>query len=163
MSSQVRAESHTSTVQQAKPAKQKKTAYKVDVPAEQISYANLLLYCSWAGIGILVITFIIYMSGLLTSYIPPSQMPQYWSMSAHEFLVEANVPAGWGWLGMLKYGDFLSLIGIAFLAALTVIGYLFLLLPAYVRKKDIPYAAIVVAEIIVLTLAASGILGVGGH
>ncbi|SFH43253.1 hypothetical protein SAMN05660649_05184, partial [Desulfotomaculum arcticum] len=38
-----------------------------------------------------------------------------------------------------------------------------LLLPAYIKKKDIPYTAIVVAEILVLSLAASGILKVGGH
>jgi hypothetical protein len=43
------------------------------------------------------------------------------------------------------------------------VGYLVLLLPAYIRKKDLSYAAIVTVEILVLTLAASGILKVGAH
>ncbi|MBF7084569.1 DUF1634 domain-containing protein [Desulfallas sp. Bu1-1] len=166
MSTQARAEKHSTqhnAMQQTVPAKQKKTAVKVDVPPEQIKYANLLLYCSWAGIGILVLTFILYVTGLVGSYIPPAQVAQYWGLSAHEFLVETGAPSGWGWLGMLKYGDFLNLVGIAFLALLTIVGYLVLLLPAYIRKKDLSYAAIVTVEILVLTLAASGILKVGAH
>ena len=49
-----------------------------------------------------------------------------------------------------------------FLASLTVVGYL-VLLPAYVRRRDVAYAIIAVSEIVVLVLAASGILSVGGH
>lgn len=163
MSGQARAEKHTSTVQKAAPAKQTKAAAKVDVPPEQINYANMLLYCSWAGIAMLAITFLVYISGILKPFIPPGEMPHYWGLSAHEFLVETGAPVGWGWLGMLGYGDFINLVGIAFLALLTIIGYLFLLLPAYLRKKDIHYATIVTVEILVLTLAASGILVVGAH
>lgn len=165
MSTQARAEKQSSQHQavHTAPGKQKSTAVNVDVPPEQVSYANLLLYCSWAGIGILVLTFILYVSGILGSYIPPAQVSQYWGLSAHEFLVETGAPSGWGWLAMLRYGDYINLIGIAFLALLTILGYLVLLLPAYIRKKDLPYAAIVITEIIVLTLAASGILKVGAH
>ncbi|KJS12594.1 MAG: membrane protein [Peptococcaceae bacterium BRH_c8a] len=123
----------------------------------------MLLYCSWAGIGMLAVTFLIYMSGFFSPFIPASEMPMYWGMSAHEFLVETGAPIGWGWLGMLGYGDFVNLLGIAFLALLTIVGYLVLLLPAYLRKKDIAYASIVVVEILVLTLAASGVLAVGAH
>jgi hypothetical protein len=38
-----------------------------------------------------------------------------------------------------------------------------ILLPAYLSKKDMPYTFIVLTEIVVLVLAASGILAVGGH
>lgn len=161
MSGQARAEKQTSA--KAAPSKQTKAVPKVDVPPEQLAYANLLLYCSWAGIGMLAVTFLIYMSGFFSPFIPASEMPMYWGMSAHEFLVETGAPIGWGWLGMLGYGDFVNLLGIAFLALLTIVGYLVLLLPAYLRKKDIAYASIVVVEILVLTLAASGVLAVGAH
>jgi len=161
MSSQVRAEKQSPAAQKA--ASQKKAAVKVEIPQEQIKYANLLLYCSWAGIGMLAITFILYVTGIMGAYIPASEMPQYWGLSAHEYLVETGVPAGWGWLTLIGYGDFINLIGIAFLALLTIVGYLTLLLPAYLRKKDTTYATIVVVEIAVLVLAASGILKVGAH
>ncbi|MFZ5634345.1 MAG: DUF1634 domain-containing protein [Bacillota bacterium] len=138
------------------------TPVKVEVPQEQIKYANLLLYGSWAGIAILTITFILYVTGITPTYIEPSQIQQYWGMKSSAYLEAAQVPNGWGWLGMVKYGDFLPLIGIAWLGVLTVIGYL-ILLPAYLRKKDNIYSALVIAEVVVLVLAASGLLGSGGH
>lgn len=135
---------------------------QVEVAPEQIKYANLLLYGSWAGIVILAVTFLLYVTGIMPSYIDPAQMQHYWGMKSSAYLEAAKVPSGWGWLGMIGYGDFLSLIGMAWLGILTVIGYL-ILLPAYLRKKDNIYTVIVIAEVIVLTLAASGILGSGGH
>jgi len=99
-------------------------ADKSKVPAvspEQIKYANLLLYGSWTGILILVVTFILYVTGIMPSYIEPSQMQNYWGMKPSEYLAVANAPHGWGWLGMLGYGDFITLLGIAFLGILTII------------------------------------------
>ncbi|KJS67439.1 MAG: membrane protein [Peptococcaceae bacterium BICA1-7] len=134
----------------------------VEVAPEQIKYANLLLYGGWAGIFTLLVTFALYMTGIMPSYVEPSQMQYYWTMKASEYLAAANVPHGWGWLKMVGFGDFLPLVGIAWLGILTILGY-FILLPAYMKKKDNIYTTIVVLEILVLTLAASGILKVGGH
>ncbi|MCL4440364.1 MAG: DUF1634 domain-containing protein [Firmicutes bacterium] len=135
---------------------------RVSVAPEQVKYANLLLYGSWLGIAVLGITFILYATGIMPSYIDPSQIQNFWGMKASAYLEAARVPDGWGWVGMLQYGDFIPLIGIAFLGGLTVIGYL-ILLPAYMSKKDKVYSVIVIAEILVLVLAASGILKSGGH
>ncbi|MCF8010411.1 MAG: DUF1634 domain-containing protein [Clostridiales bacterium] len=135
---------------------------KLDIPQEQIKYANLLLYGSWIAIAILIITYTIYLSGIVSPYIDPAQMPHYWSMSAADYLHEANVSSGWGWISLLGYGDFLNFIGIVLLGSLTIIGYLTLLLRSYIRQKDIPYTSIVIIEILVLVLAASGILA-GTH
>ncbi len=63
---------------------------------------------------------------------------------------------------MLNKGDFINFLGIAFLALLTIICYIVLFF-GYVKKKDKIYATIVIAEILVLALAASGLLGSGGH
>lgn len=157
MRNQTWPEKQTTTVPKIASGQSKKPGYKIDVPPEQISYANLLLHCSWAGIVILAATFILYTLGIIGAYIPPSEIPNYWSLSASEFLAKTGAPQGWGWLTMIKYSDFLNLTGIAFLSLLTIIGYLFLLLPAYIRNKDKPYATIVALEILVLTLAASGL------
>lgn len=144
-------------------SKGKASNLKVNVPPEQVNYANLLLYGAWAGIAMLTISFFLYMSGIVGSYIHPSQMPQYWGMSASQYLQAANVPHGWGWFKMIGYGDFLNLLGVTFLAGLTVIAYLLILIPAYLRKKDVAYSTIVIIEVLVLVVAASGILGVGAH
>lgn len=135
---------------------------QVQVAPEQIKYANLLLYGSWAGIAVLAVTFMLYVAGITPAYIDPAQIQQYWGMKSSAYLEAAKVPHGWGWLRMVGYGDFLSLVGMAWLGALTVIGYL-ILLPAYLRKKDAIYSAIVALEVLVLVLAASGLLGTGGH
>jgi len=132
------------------------------VAPEQIKYANLLLYGSWAGIAVLVATFALYVTGIVPSYVDPSQMQLYWGMKVSAYVEAAKVPTGWGWLKMIGYGDFMSLVGMAWLGALTVIGY-FILFPAYLRKKDNIYSTIVAVEVVVLTLAASGLLGSGGH
>lgn len=139
-----------------------KTGAKVEVAPEQLKYATLLLYGSWAGIAVLAVTFTLYMTGLISSFIPPEQMQLYWGMKASEYLRATGAPHGWGWFSMIGYGDYLNYLGIALLGGLTIAGFL-ILLPAYLAKKDNTYAAIVTVEILVLTLAASGILKVGGH
>ena len=56
----------------------------------------------------------------------------------------------------------LTFLPIAFLSLLTIVCYA-AVIPGLIRKKDTPYAVLVIVEIIVLTVAASGILGSGGH
>ncbi len=45
---------------------------------------------------------------------------------------------------------------------MTIVGFL-TLIPAYIRKKDWPFLVIVILEVLALMLAASGVLGTGGH
>lgn len=137
-------------------------APRVEVSPEQLTYANILLYGSWAGIILLFLANLVYFTGLVKPYIPLSMLPQYWGMKASQFVEVARMPHGWGWVRMLGYGDFLNYIGIVLLAGLTIIGYL-VLLPAYLAKKDWPYVFIVLVEVVVLLLAASGVLAVGAH
>ena len=135
---------------------------KPETPPEQLAYANLLFYGSWIGLLVLLITYIIYISGLLTPYIPISKLPDYWIMNVHDYVHTSQAPTGWGWFGMLKYGDFFNFLGIAFLAGLTIPCFL-TLLPGLISRKDTVYVIICLLEIVVLTLAASGVFKVGGH
>ena len=132
------------------------------VPEEQINYANLLFWGAWLGILCMFLTYLVYVLGILSPYIPIEKVPGLWSLSVTEYVKEYNVPIGWGWFGLIGYGDFLNFLGIALLAGMTVICYL-PLIPTYLRRKDMAMAAIVIAEIIVLSTAASGILGSAGH
>jgi hypothetical protein len=141
---------------------EKKDLQRIEVPLEQIKYANLLLYGAWSGIAILATTFFLYMSGFLKAFVHPSLMPQYWGMKVSDYLHATSAPSGWAWVSMTGYGDYINFIGIALLGILTIGGYL-ILLPAYLKKKDKIYVAIVLTEIVVLSVAASGVLGVSGH
>ena len=63
---------------------------------------------------------------------------------------------------MLDRGDILNYVGFVLLAGLSVLGY-FVLFVAYVRHGDRLFASICILEILVLLLAASGILVSSGH
>lgn len=131
-----------------------------EVSRQQTRYANILQICSWAGIGLMVITFLLYMSGVLSPVIKPSELPLYWGMNVHEYASATQAASGWMWMKQINHADYLSLIGLAFLGLVSMLGYLSLL-PGYLRKKDIPYVTMVGLEIIVICLAASGFVHVG--
>lgn len=135
---------------------------KATAPAEQIKYANILFYGCWSGLGLMIVTYLVYCFGILDPYVPMDVITKYWSMSASQYLHDNSVPTGWGWATLLNKGDFLNFVGIAFLAGLTIIGYIPLVF-AYLKKKDMPFAIIAALEILVLCVAASGIVGGGGH
>jgi hypothetical protein len=132
------------------------------VSKEQILYANILNAGMLVGLASLIVVFFLYATGILESLIPLEKVQEYWVMSVHEYLKQSGIQIGWAWLGNLEFGDMLNLLPIAFLSLLTVICYL-VLLPGLVRKKDTAYLVIAVLEILVLLLAASGILATGGH
>lgn len=132
------------------------------VTEEQILYANILNKGMLIGLLGLIITFVIYVLGILPLKIPLNKVQHYWVMSVHDYLEKSALQAGWAWLGNLGYGDMLNFIPIAFLSGLTIICYM-AIVPGLLRKKDTPYVIIAILEIIVLCVAASGILGTGGH
>ena len=112
------------------------------------------------GLLILFITFGLYTFGILDPYIPLDKISKYWSYNVNDYLEHAEIKAGWAWLGMLKYGDFINFIGIAILAGVTIICYA-AIVPTLLKNKDIVYAIIAVLEVIILSAAASGLLAVG--
>ena len=129
---------------------------------EQIIYANLLIIGVWAGIIILATTYAIYLTGALPSHVEISLIPSLWGKGVNEFIEITHSPHGWGWVSLLTKGDFLNYTGFVLLALMTIFCYL-VLVRGYVRQKNWIFAAIAVLEIIVLSVAASGILGSGGH
>ncbi|SFN06249.1 DUF1634 domain-containing protein [Thermodesulforhabdus norvegica] len=135
---------------------------KAKARPEQILYADLLFYGCWLGIAIMLVTYFIYLTGILEPYVPMDRISEYWSNNVHHYVEQAKIPVGWGWVRLLNKGDFLNFIGIALLALMTIVGFI-TLIPAYVKQKDWPFVMIVIAEVIVLSVAASGVLGTGGH
>jgi len=129
---------------------------------EQIIYANLLLIGVLVGLCLMGVTYFIYLAGILPAHVDINQLPNVWGKNVNEYLHLTNTPHGWGWLYLLMKGDFLNYLGFVFLALMTVFCYL-VLVRGYYREKNWIYTIISVLEIIVLTVAASGILGSGGH
>jgi hypothetical protein len=129
---------------------------------EQIIYANLLLMGMVSGIVILIITYTIYLTGLLPSHVDMHLISANWGKGVHEYLEITHSPHGWGWLALLGKGDFLNYIGFVLLGIMTILCYL-VLVRGYFREKNWIFTAISILEIVVLSLAASGLLGSGGH
>jgi len=137
-------------------------AGKMKATEEQLAYAKILDIGMKLGLLMLIITFIIYLLGILSPHIPVDDLPKYWGLSVHKYLEHTGIHPGWAWLSMIGRGDFLNFIGIAFLAGVTVVCYI-AIFPIFIRKKDSVYTILALLEVLVLVLAASGILRAGGH
>jgi hypothetical protein len=135
---------------------------KLKATEEQRKYAGILDKGMKIGLLMLIITFVVYLSGILVPHVPVSDLPKYWSMPVHQYLEKTNIHLSWTWIHMLGKGDFLNFIGIAFLAGVTMICYI-RIIPILFRKNDNVYGVIAILEVLVLMLAASGILKAGGH
>lgn len=140
------------------------------IPPEQLQYASILAAGMYTGLGILLITFLLYISGAVAPAIPIDELPDFWTMEVAQYLEAVNARyvhhdhllTGWAWMSALEHGDYLNFIGIVVLSTVTIICFLGIL-PTLYRKRDHAYAAIAALEIVVLALAASGVLTAGGH
>jgi hypothetical protein len=135
---------------------------------EQLLYAKILASGMYLGLGILFVTFFLYVTGIMAPAVPIEELPNLWTLSAHEYLEAIDhsylhrgaLVDGWAWVTVLNKGDFLNFVGIALLALVTIGCYMGIL-PTLLRKKDWIYGAIAITEIVILALAASGIVAIG--
>lgn len=129
--------------------------------AEAHRYAILLDWGTRVGLVVLVLGFAAYVFGLATPHVPLDQLPQLWNQPVAIYLQKTGTPTGWGWLVHAGKGDMFNLVGIAILAGCSL-PPLFGLIPLYLKRRDYAYASICAAIILVLVLAASGVVS-GGH
>ena len=137
-------------------------ADKLQATEEQLAYAKLLDTGMKVGLLMLVISFTIYVLGIFTPHVPVGDLPKYWSMPVKDYLKATDIHTGWSWIYLLGKGDFLNFTGIAFLSGVTILCYM-RIIPILFRKKDTVYAVLAIFEVLVLVLAASGVLKAGGH
>ena len=119
-----------------------------------IRYANLLLSGTWYGLLLLLIGYLLYVSGIRASDLSPEQLSAYWSLSASEYVREAHVPTGLQWVGRLHRGDFLSFPALALLLSLPA-GCLLAVVPSCVRKKDWLLLGALLLHLLILYIVAS--------
>jgi hypothetical protein len=129
-----------------------------ELPREQHFYATVVGRLVVVGLTLLVVTYALYISGVLPTKVPVSEVPQYWHLDAHEYSAATDTPRGWTWPANLGRGDSLSFGALAFMAGVSVMC-LVAVFPYFLRERDRAYAAIVLAEVAVLVIAAGGFLG----
>ncbi len=129
---------------------------------EQVLYAKVLEKGMLIGLLTVVVTYVIYVTGILKPYVPTSQITKCWQMSVNNYLDTCNIHAGWTWIYLIGYGDFLNYVGITILAGVTIVCFISIV-PTLWRQNDRLYAAFAILEVIILSVAASGILSSGGH
>ena len=129
---------------------------------EQMRYARVLMFLSRSGLFVLIVGFCIYIGGLVPAIVPVKHIPGLLHLRAKDFVLETGTPTGWDWVNQLDKGEVISSLGVIYLSLATIVCFL-TILPLVVRKKDIPYIIIVVLELLVLVLSASGIVTIGAH
>ena len=98
-------------------------------PPEQTRYAKWLDWGTRVGLGLLLLSFGAYVMGLAESHVPVSRLPELWIHPVARFVELTDTPTGWGWLALV---------------------------PLYMRRGDRTFAAVCLAEVVVVLLAASG-------
>ncbi len=129
--------------------------------AEAGRYATILDWGTRIGLVLLILGFAAYMLGLTTPLVALQDLPQLWGQPAAVFQQKTGTPLGWGWMAMLGKGDMLNLLGIAVLAGCSI-PPLLSLVPLYLKRRDYVYVGLCLSIVVVLVLAASGVL-TGGH
>jgi hypothetical protein len=128
----------------------------------QLSYGTLLSRLTKLGFACLLATFAPYFFGILGNYVPRHLLAQYWGLPLLQYLKLAQVKTGWNWLWELHHGDFLNLLPMAFLASITIICLATVTI-RFFRNREPLQGMIAILEILVLMVAASGLLKAGGH
>lgn len=118
-------------------------------------YATVVQWGVRIAMSVLVVAYVLYLSGALPACVPHDQLVQLWSQP-HQRLQEATGLRGWSWLGQVMHGDMLSLLGIALLASLSIVA-LASILPAVFRCRDRLFAGTVALLMIILVFAATGL------
>ncbi len=130
-------------------------------PEEQQRYALWLEWGTRLGFVGLVVSFGLYVFGVLPSHVSPESLPGLWRLPVDAFVAKTQTPTGWGWVGLLPRADALGLAGIVLLSG-SSLACLLAVVPIYWRRGDRVHAALALAIVAVVLLAASGWL-VGGH
>jgi hypothetical protein len=127
------------------------------IPAEQEVCARWLEIGSRIGLVLLVASFAVYCFGLLAPLVPPADLARLWGLPVGRYVAATGAPTGWGWLHALGKGDSLNLLGVAVFATVTAVAYA-RIVPDLARRGMRLAAALAALQVVVLLIAASGLL-----
>ena len=87
------------------------------------------VYARWLDLGtriafvVLIVSFLVYLMGVLDPLVPVQELPRLWTLPVDRYVAATGAPTGWGWLGFLGRGDYLNITGVALLATVTIACY----------------------------------------
>ncbi len=113
------------------------------------------------GVAVMVTGFVLYVSGALAPFVSVEKLVRNWGSQAEHFVRQTGLPTGWGWTRLLGHSDMLALAGLILLSSAVIAAYLGLI-PRLARERNRAYLLLVVLQLGVFALAASGVLG-GAH
>jgi hypothetical protein len=116
-------------------------------------YARWLDFWAKLSFAVSLGTLLLYLSGAVPAFVAPQQLPQLWTLPVDRYLELTGAPSGWGWLGLIGYGDYLNFLGICLYAMVTLFCYL-RIIPAMLRSRERLHAALAIAQALVLLAAA---------
>jgi hypothetical protein len=124
-------------------------------------YARWLDGATRMAFAAVLLAFLTYVTGVLPPFVPLDALPALWGLPVDEYLQKTGDLPGWGWLRLLGFSDHLSLASVALIGLVTLLCYL-RILPLLLRLGERLQAVLVLAQILVLLTAASGLLA-GRH
>lgn len=124
-------------------------------------YAFVLEVVCWFAFAVIIVLFILYVSGIIKPFISFDQLPVVWKLGVDGVIREYNKPVGWNWLLYLTKSDYLCYIGLTVLISATIAA-LTAVLAVFIKKKNLIFTGIVLLQIVVLLAGASGVFA-GGH
>jgi len=125
--------------------------------SEQQLYARIVYHMNHLGLFVLVVGFVLYLTGMLAPHVPLEDLPKYWSLPLDQYLEKTGAPTGWQWISELGYGDAAPLLGVALLASITIVCYLVLFFK-FLQRGIRPLVAITVIELFLMLLSASNLI-----
>jgi hypothetical protein len=128
----------------------------VDLDEAQRIFARWLDAGTRVAFVVLAAGFAAYAGGLLPPLLPFADLPRLWGLPLAQFIAASGAPTGWDWLAVAHRGDYFNYAGIALLASIVVAAYL-RMLPLLARRARV-FAVLAALEIVVLLVAASGLL-----
>lgn len=130
----------------------------ISKPEERVDlYAQTLEACVRAALVIIVLSFFLYVSGLIEPMIPVDRISMYWSQDPQVLLKASGYSGGWDWITHLPKPDMLSFFGISILLVATPLA-LIIRLPLMLKRRDFLYALLASVEVGILSSAAFGLL-----
>ncbi len=127
------------------------------LPKARHAYARTLELVVPVAFVIALLTFILYVTGILEPLVTLPAAAKAWGMAAHEAHRFLGLEPGWGWLSKLRYADMLCLLSLALLATATPLACAVALIQ-YIRRREWIPSVIAFLQICVLALAMSGLV-----
>lgn len=134
-----------------------------NVQEEQLAYAGVLDVLIKIGFAGLLASFVVYVARVLPPFVEMETLATLWHLPLDEFLARTGTPsAPWEWTRYLGFGDIVNYVPVAFIGSISFIC-LARVVPVFARKRDIAYTIIVLVQLVVIALAASGVFVAGTH